>query len=181
MPTRIGALTCLAAVAVTAGLLATGCSSNGSPSAASQPGATSQEGNAHGTRAAPARLTINRARIRYRRISAPFNASVAAVNQDAHEGTTWARFRTDVLAAISANKKWKRKISVVRWPPRIERYVRAMLRTEVPAEIRCDRAMAAAGSLQGAADAFSNDHACRDSTANADKIRKILHLPPAIG
>ena len=52
---------------------------------------------------------------------------------------------------------------------------------KVPAEIRCYSAMAAAGSLQGAAAAFSGDSFCRDSTATADKIRSILHLPPTIG
>jgi hypothetical protein len=41
--------------------------------------------------------------------------------------------------------------------------------------------MAAAGSLQGAAGVFSSDSACRDSTKNADTIRKMLKLPPTIG
>jgi hypothetical protein len=35
-------------------------------------------------------------------------------------------------------------------------------------------AMAAAGSLPGAAGVFSSDSACRDSTENADTIRRIL-------
>ena len=69
----------------------------------------------------------------------------------------------------------------VHWPVQVQPYVNAMLKTEVPAEIQCYNAMAAAGSLQGAAAAFGGDSFCRDSTATADKIRSILHLPPTIG
>jgi len=121
------------------------------------------------------------ARTEYSEISAPFNAAVAAVNKDAHDGTTWSKFRADVLAVIAANETWERKIRVVPWPLQIQPYVNAMLRTEVPAEIQCDQSMAAAGSLQGAATVFADDHSCRDNTVNADKIRKILNLPPTIG
>jgi hypothetical protein len=60
-------------------------------------------------------------------------------------------------------------------------YIDAMLKTEVPAEIGCDQAMAAAGSLRSAANVFSSDGACRDSTTNADTSRKMLNLPPTIG
>jgi hypothetical protein len=121
------------------------------------------------------------ARTEYSGISVPFNAAVATVNKDARNGTTWNKFRADLLAAVAANKTWEQKIRVVRWPLRIQPYVDTMLKIEVPAEIQCDQEMAAAGSLQGAANVFSDDHACRDNTDNADEIRKILNLPPAIG
>lgn len=182
MPKRKRALISLAAVTVTAvSLLATGCSASGSLSTAAQPEATVTASAAHTAPAPLARLTMTQARTEYSQISAPFNAAVAAVNTDARNGTTWDKFRSDVLAVVATNQTWQRKVRAVRWPLRIQPYVDAMLKTEVPAEIQCDQAMAAAGSLQGAAGVFTNDHACKDSTVNADKIRKILNLPATIG
>lgn len=185
MPMRTGVLINLTAVTVTtASILATGCSGTGSPSTAVQPEATVTAGLPHGTSAAaapvPARLTMAQARAEYSEISAPFNAAVTVVNHDARAGVTWSKFKADVLAVVAANKTWERKIRAVRWPLRVQPYVDAMLKTEVPAEIQCDQAMAATGSLQGAANVFSDDHSCKDSTANADKIREILNLPPTI-
>jgi hypothetical protein len=168
-------------VAGAACLLATACSGSGSPAAVPLQVVTPATGAAHSAHAAAPRLTLAQARVEYSRLSAPFNAAVATVNRDARNGTTWDKFKADVLAAAAANQTWARKVRVVRWPLQIQPYVDAMLKTEVPAEIRCDNAMAAAGSLQGAAAAFSGDSACRDSTATADKIRSILHLPPTIG
>lgn len=185
MPMRTGVLINLTAVTVTAAsILAAGCSGTESPSAAVQPEATVTTGAPHNTSAAaapvPARLTMAQARAEYNKISVPFNVAVAVVNNDAHVGVTWSKFKADVLTVVAANKTWERKIGAVRWPLRVQPYVNAMLKTEVPAEIQCDQAMAAAGSLQGAANVFSDDHSCRDSTVNADKIRKILNLPPTI-
>jgi hypothetical protein len=79
------------------------------------------------------------------------HAAVAVVNADARNGTTWRKFKTDVLAAVAANETWERRIRAERWPRKIQPYIDAMLKTEVPAEISCDQAMAAAGSLQDAA------------------------------
>lgn len=163
-------------VAVT-GVLAAGCAGGGSFSSAEQL-------RTPVTVRVPvlsARLTMGQARTAYSRISAPFNAAVAVVNADARNGTTWSKFKTDVLAAVTANKTWERRIRTERWPHKIQPYIDAMLKTEVPAEISCDQAMAGAGSLQRAADVFSGDGACRDSTKNADTIRRMLNLPPTIG
>ena len=162
-------------------LLATACSGAGSPAAVPLQVVTPGTSAARSAPAAAPRLTLAQARAEYSKISAPFNAAVATVNQDARNGTTWDKFKADVLAAAAANQTWARKVRAVRWPLQIQPYVDAMLKTEVPAEIRCDNAMAAAGSLQGAATAFSRDSVCRDSTATADRIRSILHLPPTIG
>jgi len=151
-------------------LLATACSGAGSPTAVPLHVVTPATSAARSAPAAAPRLTLT-----------PFNASVATVNQDARNGATWDKFKADVLAAAAANRTWARKIRAVRWPVQIQHYVDAMLKTEVPAEIRCYSAVAAAGSLQGAAVAFSGDSACRDSPGTADKIRSILHLPPTIG
>jgi hypothetical protein len=168
-------------VAGAACLLATACTGTGSPTAVPLHVVTPATSAARSAPAAAARLTLGQARVEYARLSAPFNAAVATVNKDARNGTTWGKFKADVLAAKAANQTWARKTRAVRWPVQVQPYVNAMLRTEVPAEIQCYSAMAAAGSLQGAATAFSNDSACRDSTATADKIRSILHLPPTIG
>ena len=162
-------------------LLATACSGAGSPTAVPLHVVTPATSAARSAPAAAPRLTLTQARAEYSKISAPFNASVATVNQDARNGATWDKFKADVLAAAAANRTWARKIRAVRWPVQIQHYVDAMLKTEVPAEIRCYSAVAAAGSLQGAAVAFSGDSACRDSPGTADKIRSILHLPPTIG
>lgn len=178
MPIPTGVVTKLTAVVVTAaGILTAGCASAGSSSTAVQLQAPVKVRAA----ASPARLTMAQARTAYSKISAPFNAAVAVVDADARHGTTWPTFRSDVLAAVAANKTWERRIRAARWPRTIQPYVDAMLKTEVPAEIGCDQAMAAAGSLQGAAGVFSSDHACRDSTKNADTIRKMLNLPATIG
>ena len=168
-------------VAAAACLLATACTGAGSPAAVPLHVVTPATSAARSAPAAAPRLTLGQARVEYSRLSAPFNAAVATVNRDARNGTTWDTFKADVLAAAAANQTWARKVRVVRWPLQIQRYVDAMLKTEVPAEIRCDNAMAAAGSLQGAAAAFGGDSFCRDSTATADKIRSILHLAPTIG
>jgi hypothetical protein len=191
MPMRTGVLISLTTITVTtASILATGCSGTGSQSTAAQPEATVTAGTvtAGTTRSTPAtaapvpaRLTMAQARTEYSKVSAPFNAAVMAVNNDAHAGAAWSTFKADVLTVVAANRTWERKIRAIRWPLRVQPYVDAMLKTEVPAEIRCDQAMAAAGGLQGAADVFSDDRACKDSTVNADKIRKMLNLPPTIG
>lgn len=168
----------LTAVVVTAaGTLTAGCASVVSSSSAVQLRAPVTVRAA----ASPARLTMAQARTAYSKISMPFNAAVSVVNADARNGTTWPKFKTDVLAAVAANETWEQRIRAERWPREIQPYIDAMLKTEVPAEISCDQAMAAAGSLQGAADVFSSDSACRDSTKNADTIRKILNLPATIG
>jgi hypothetical protein len=162
-------------------LVATACSGAASPTAVPLQVVTPATSAAHSAPAATPRLTLAQARAEYSKISAPFNAAVATVNQDARNGTTWSKFTADVLAAAAPNQTWARKVRAVHWPAQVQPYVDAMLKTEVPAEIQCYNAMAAAGSLQGAAAAFSGDNACRDSTATADKIRSILHLPPTIG
>lgn len=181
-----GVLVNLAALTMTAAsVLTAGCSSSGSPSTAAQPEATVSAGTSHSTPAptasTPARLTIAQARTAYRKISAPYNAAVATLNRDAHEGTTWSKFKADVLAVAAQDRIWKRKVQAVRWPRRVQPYVNVLVKTGVPAEIRCDRAMAAAGTLQGAATVFSDDSACKSTAPTADKIRKILNLSPAPG
>jgi len=176
--TRVVTVTKLTSVVVAAtGLLTAGCAGVGSSASATQ----LQAPVAVRAAASPARLTMAQARTAYSEISAPFNAAVAVIDADARNGTTWPKFKTDVLAAVAANKTWEQRIRAERWPRKIQPYVDAMLKTEVPTEISCDQAMAAAGSLQGAADVFSSDSACRDSTKNADTIRKILNLPATIG
>jgi hypothetical protein len=168
----------LTAVVVTAAAtLTAACAGAGSSSSADQLRAPVTVRAA----APPARLTMAQARTAYSKLSAPFNAAVAVVNADARNGTTWSKFKTDVLAAVAANESWERQIRAERWPFKIQPYIDAMLKTEVPAEISCDQAMAAAGSLQGAADVFSSHSACRDSTKNADTIRQLLSLPATIG
>ncbi|HEX6451791.1 MAG TPA: hypothetical protein VF060_20295 [Trebonia sp.] len=131
--------------------------------------------------AEPARLTIAQARIKYRDISAPYNAAITALNTAAHEGTTWPTFKADLQTAVAANEAWKRQIRATRWPLVIQPLIDTMLKTEIPAEISCDQAMISAGGLEGAGTTFNDDPSCKDSPATADKIRRILSLPPTVG
>ena len=122
------------------------------------------------------RLTRAQARAAYVRITRPFNAAVAAVNRDVADAAPWNQFRADTLAVIRADRAWARHVLAVRWPVRVQRYITAMVHTNVPAEIRCDRAMAAAGSMQAATNVFNTRQDCKDNTANEDKIRALLNL-----
>jgi hypothetical protein len=122
-------------------------------------------------------LTMAQARAAYLRITRPFNAAVAAINRDVAAAAPWSQFRADTLAVIRADRAWARHVRAIRWPVRVQRYITAMLHTNVPAEIRCDRAMAAAGSMQAAANVFNTRQDCKDNTANEDKIRAMLNLP----
>lgn len=168
----------LAAVTIA---LAAGCSTTGqTPTTSSgQRSATPPAGPGGAAPALARRLTMAQARAAYTRIARPFNAAVAAVNRDVADGAPWSRFRADTLAVVRADRAWARHMRAERWPPRVQRYVTAMLRSDIPAEIRCDQAMAAAGGMQAATTVFNTRPDCKDHTANEDKIRMMLHLPLA--
>ena len=169
-------LATLAAVTIA---LAAGCSAAGQTPTASggQSPTTRPATPGHTAPALARRLTMAQARAAYNRIARPFNAAVAVVNRDVASGAPWSRFRADTLAVVRADRAWARRMRTELWPPRVQRYVNAMLRTDIPAEIRCDRAMAAAGSLQAATTVFNSRPDCKDHTTNEDSIRKMLHLP----
>jgi hypothetical protein len=174
----------LTAATLAAGAIAlsAGCSTAGqTPTpAAAQHAATAPATPAHATPAPvlARRLTMAQARAAYIRITRPFNAAVAAVNRDVADAAPWSQFRADTLAVIRADRAWARHVRAVRWPARVQRYLTAMLHTNVPAEIRCDQAMAAAGGMQAATNVFNTRQDCKDNTANEDKIRAMLNLPP---
>jgi hypothetical protein len=170
-------LTLVTLAAVTMALAA-GCSATGqTPTASGGRSATPPATPGHSAPALDRQLTMAQARAAYSRIARPFNAAVAAVNRDVASGASWSRFRADTLAVVRADRAWARRMRAERWPPRVQRYVTAVVRTDIPAEIRCDRAMAAAGSLQAATTVFNSRPDCKDHTTNEDKIRKMLHLP----
>ena len=170
-------LTTLAAVTIA---LAAGCSATGqTPTASGRQSSTTLPATpGHTAPALARRLTMAQARAAYSRIARPFNAAVAVVNRDVASGAPWSQFRADTLAVVRTDRAWARRMRAELWPPRVQRYVNAMLRTDIPAEIRCDRAMAAAGSLQAATTVFNSRPDCKDHTTNEDNIRKMLHLPP---
>jgi hypothetical protein len=178
----------LVAVIAAAGAsaLATACSATGpvNTAATTRPAATASASPVQSTPTAaatkaPARLTMAQARAAYSQISAPFNAAVASVNRDVADTAPWSQFRTDTLAVVTADEAWARQVRAVLWPLQVQHYITAMLATDVPAEIQCDQAMAAAGNLKSATTVFNTDRNCKDSTANADKIRTILNLSAA--
>jgi hypothetical protein len=166
----------LAALAAVTIALAAGCSATGQ-TPGKQSSTTLPATPGHTANALARRLTMAQARAAYNRIARPFNAAVAVVNRDVASGAPWSRFRADTLAVVRADRAWARRMRAELWPPRVQRYVTAMLRTDIPAEIRCDRAMAAAGSLQAATTVFNSRPDCKDHTTNEDSIRKMLHLP----
>jgi hypothetical protein len=174
----------LTAATLTAGVIAlsAGCSAAGQATtpAAARHAATAPTAPLPATPAPrPARrLTIAQARASYVRISRPFNAAVAAVNRDVSDAAPWNQFRADTLAVIRADRAWARHVRAIRWPARVQRYINATVRTDVPAEIRCDRAMTTAGSWPAATSVFNTRQDCKDNTANEDKIRAMLNLPP---
>jgi hypothetical protein len=163
---------------------AAGCSSTSSLSAAHLSDVTPSAQAATASSSAPAtapRLTLAQAKTEYEKISAPYNAAVTTVNADAKKGVTWPAFHADLLNAVATNKTWVQQIKAQRWPTSVQSLIDSMLKTEVPAEINCDQSMADSGSLQGAANVFSDNSACKDSPATADEVRKILGLPATIG
>ncbi len=169
-----------ATLAAGAIVLAAGCSAAGHTPTAAQHAASARPTRVQATPAPvlARRLTMAQARAAYVRITRSFNAAVAAVNRDVADAAPWSRFRADTLAVIRADRAWARHVRGVRWPARVQRYITAMLRTSVPAEIRCDQAMAAAGGMQAATNVFNTRQDCKDNTANEDKIRAMLNLPP---
>ncbi len=174
---RIAAVLAAGAIALAAGCSAAGNTSTLAPEqhATSAP-ATPIRSTPTATVPAP-RLTMAQARAVYIRITRPFNVAVAAVNRDVADAAPWRRFRADTLAVASADQAWARHVRAVRWPALVQRYVTAMLRADVPAEIRCDQAMAAAGGMHAATTVFNTNQDCKDNTANTDKIHAILNLP----
>ena len=153
--------------------LAGGCSAAGqTPTPAAAHAATA---SATPVQATPApvlarRLTMAQARAAYVRLTSRLNAAVAAVNRDVADAAPWSRFRADTLAVIRADRAWARHVRAVRWPARLQRYITAMLRTNVPSEIRCDQAMAAAGDMQAATNVFNTRADCKDNTGWAMTI-----------
>jgi hypothetical protein len=178
-------LTRAALAAGTASLLAgaVGCANGAGSSTSATPPAVvvpSTSAPVHTAPTAPPRLTLVQARTKYSTLSAPFNAAVATINQDAKNGTTWTKFQSDLLAAVSANKTWEREVRAVRWPVQVQGLIDSILKSEIPNEISCDQSMADAGGLQAAANVFAEDAVCKDSPATADKVRQILGLPRTI-
>jgi hypothetical protein len=170
-------LTAAALAAVTIALAA-GCSITGqTPATSGGQRSATPPATAHRAPALARRLTMAQARAAYTMIARPFNAAIAAVNRDVADGAPWSRFRADTLAVVRADRAWARHMRAERWPLRLQRYVTAMLRSDIPAETRCDQAMAAAGGLQAATTVFNTRPDCKDHTANEDKLRKMLHLP----
>jgi len=79
------------------------------------------------------------------------------------------------MAALRATEA---KLESVRWPARIAAYVRALLTTDLVANLGCERDILKARSY-GQADIIGGNQVCTETanTANADTIRSLLRLP----
>ncbi len=124
------------------------------------------------------RLTISQARRAYVRIVDPYNRTVDAVNRDYTDQARIAQFRRDLSAQIASLRVMKLKLAAVRWPPRVEPYVQAMMSTDDVTTIRCDKEQLAAQSY-AQVDVISANQDCTaaQNNSNASTIRSMLGLP----
>jgi hypothetical protein len=175
----------LVAVALAA-LAVAGCSSStshpaaGHTSAVSAPNPTAAPSSAAPSPlpASTARLTKRQARRAYTEIVDPSNRLLNAVNQDETDRVPLAQFRQDERALTASLRTMAAKLAAVRWPARVEPYVRAMLSTDVQADIRCDQDEARAKTYaQADAISYNQDCTAANTTSNADTIRSMLGLP----
>lgn len=159
-----------------------GCGSSASTPAAHAP-ATSPAVTPSSVAPSPsptstAKLTISQARRVYVRIVDPSNRILDAITQDYTDQVPMAQFRHDQLASIVA----LRKLAAVRWPARVGPYVRAMLSTDVVADIRCARDQEkVSGYNPDEYRPYGQACTAAQNTNNADTIRSLLHFPPLGG
>jgi hypothetical protein len=174
-------------IAVALAVLAVaGCSSSashpaaGHTSAVSAPNPTTAPSSAapSPSPASTARLTKSQARRAYTEIVDPSNRANNAVGQDYTDRVPLAQYRRDLRAYVAATLTMAAKLGALRWPARVEPYLRAMLSTDVQASIRCARDEMRAHSY-GQVDAINSNQDCTEAqnTTNADTIRSLLGLP----
>jgi len=147
------------------------------PSSPSPAGATASPSPSP---SATARLTRKQAARLYVRIVDPMNRSLDAYQTDGSDNAPWQQFVADVRTFIRNETRAQHQLLAVRWPVRVEPYVRAMVTTDLAAGERCAREMIAAGSYATVTNVTSYNADCTatNNDANATQIRSLLGLPP---
>jgi hypothetical protein len=110
----------------------------------------------------------------------PANRLIDAVNQDYTDRAPLAWFHRDQRAYIASLRVMSARLAAVRWPARVEPYVRAMVATDVQADMRCTQDELKARSY-GQVDVIeytSQDCIAAQNASNASTIRSLLGLPP---
>jgi hypothetical protein len=174
-------------------LAVAGCSSStshpaaGHTSAVSAPNPTAAPSSAapspSPSPASTARLTKRQARRAYGEIVDPYDRATNTVNQDYTDGVPFLQFRRDVRAEMASLRVMTAKLAAVRWPARIEPYVRAMLSTDMQANLRCIQDELKGHSVGQVESIHNSSQNCTEgqNTSNADTIRSMLGLPSVGG
>ena len=137
--------------------------------------------SASASSSAPAqRLTRKQAARAYVRIVDPWNVTTDAINRDYTDDAPFSQYRADSRALVRALRTAGRQFRAVRWPRRVQPYITSLLLTDIPVDIRCTRAGAAAGSRAAAVTVNDTNQDCQAATdsTTADTIRSMLNLPP---
>jgi hypothetical protein len=174
---------------LTAGLALVACGSpRPAPVPTASPSASATASPAASPVATPsaspaARLTMKQGRAPYIRIVDPLNRVAATANTDVQDGAPFSQVRADELAYAVAVRTAARQLRAIRWPAHVQPFITAMLLTYVPANIRCAREEAAAGSMAAANNvaATSQDCITEQDTSIPDEIRARFGLPPLSG
>ena len=115
----------------------------------------------------------------------PVNRAGATLKTDDTDQVPWSRYRADALALIliAATRNADRQFGAACWPASVQSWVTAMMLTYDPAGIGCLQAESKAGSYAAAqaAATASQDCMAMANTADPDKIRSLLGLPPLTG
>jgi hypothetical protein len=130
-----------------------------------------------------ARLTKRQARRAYTEIADPSNRLLNAAGQDYTDRVPFVQYRRDERAYIASLLEAAAKLAAVRWPARVEPYIRAMISTDVQADIRCtqDQLRAHSYAQADSINLSSQDCTAAQNTSNADTIWSMLGLPSLEG
>jgi hypothetical protein len=178
-------------IAALAALALAGCASSTSHPAAAHTSAVSAPNPAAApSSAAPspapspastARLTKHQAARAYTAIVDPSNRALDVVNEDYTDRVPLAQFHQDERAYLATLRAIGPRLTAVRWPRRVEPYVRAMVSTDVQADIHCAQDELRAGGYNRAQQVSLTNQACTaavNATSNPGTIRTMLGLPP---
>ncbi len=117
------------------------------------------EGTA-GSPTSAGRLTMRQAETAYVHIVQPGTALADKLAGAASGTGPFSKFRTDALAYVGELRREIGKFQAVRWPASVAPRIKAMVRTEFPADINCLQAMVAAGSMAASQAVAGSNHDC---------------------
>jgi hypothetical protein len=175
-------LLALAAVCGTAVLVLAACGSPRRAAGASRPVTQPIAATASpspGSQVRP-RLTMKQAKAVYIQIVHPGNTLSDLATQDWTDAAPWSKYRADTTALDAAVRQEERRLRAYRWPPQIQGYITAMILTDLPADLACDKVVTRASGYTAAQTVSALSQACAavQNAVNASTIRARLGLPP---